>query len=127
MAYQKNKGKTFEGLKYRTVQRKNSRDRNLLTLENQQYLKKHGYRNLGWNNVISLFKKIQELQNQESINNLSLEELFLEADRIGNQYLNNQEVQEINSKIAQELNEIFEIVESQFPDNQTEMIDYSKV
>ncbi len=126
MISKKTKARTFQRMKYRTVQRKNSRNRLKLSPENQQYLKDNGYRNIGWSNVITLFEKILELQKQESINNLSLEELFIEADRIGNKYLSNQEISDRHLKIAQELNEIADIIELQFPDNKIEVIDYSK-
>ena len=126
MTSKKTKARTFQRMKYRTVQRKNSRNRLKLSPENQQYLKDNGYRNIGWANVINLFEKIIELQKQESIKNLSLEELFIEADRIGNKYLSKGEESDRNLKIAQELNEIADIIESQFPDNKIEVIDYSK-
>ena len=84
MLRQNKQARTFEGMSYRKVQRKNSRNRNLLSKQQQQWLKKNSYRNIGWDNVISLYRKIAELQRQEQINNLDLEELFLEADRIGN-------------------------------------------
>ncbi len=98
MTSKKTKARTFQRMKYRTVQRKNSRNRLKLSPENQQYLKDNGYRNIGWTNVISLFEKIIELQKQESINNLSLEELFIEADRVGNKYLTNKEINDRHLK-----------------------------
>ena len=111
---------------YRIVQRKNSRNRDRLTSENKKWLKDNNYRNVGWNNVINLFQKIKELQEQEAIQNLSLEQLFLEADRIGNKYLSSKEIKQRNLKIAQELDEIADIVDSQFPNRTVEVIDYSK-
>ena len=83
---------------YRKVQRKNSRNRSQLTTENQKWLKDNGYRNIGWNNVISLYEKIIELQDKERINDCSLEELFLEADRIGNKYFTSQEINKRHKK-----------------------------
>ena len=126
MVYTKTKARTFQRMKYRTIQRKNSRNRRQLNFENQQFLKDNGYRNIGWSNVISLFEKIIELQRQESICNLSIEELFIEGDRIGNKYLSNKEINERNLKIAQQLNEIADIIDLQFPDNKVEVVDYSK-
>ena len=52
---------TYEGMSYRKVQRKNSRNRNLLTKENRKWLKNNGYKNIGWKNVIGLYQKIAEL------------------------------------------------------------------
>ena len=118
--------RTFQGMNYRQVQRKNSHNRERLTPENQVWLKQNKYRNVGWNNVIKLFAKIVELQQKEAVKDLSLEELFLEADRIGNKYLDNQEINQRHQRIAQELNEIAEIIDSQYPDNSLEVIDYSK-
>ena len=66
------------------------------------------------------------MQQKETVKSLSLEELFLEADRIGNKYLNSQEINQRNQRIAQELNEIAEIIDSQYPDQTLEVIDYSK-
>ena len=126
MSSKKSLARTFQGMNYRKVQRKNSRDCQLLTKENQIWLKKHNYRNLGWTNVIQLFEKIRELQEQEIVKSLSLEELFIEADRIGNKYLNSQEINQRHQRIAQELDKIADIIDSQYPDQKVEIIDYSK-
>ena len=125
MANNKNKLRTFEGMKYRQVQRKNSRNKKLLLQEQQQWLKENGYRNLGWNHVVDLFKKIQEIQQEENIKSLSLEELFLEADRLGNKYLDSNEINERNLAIAKEVNQIADLFNEQFPDNTVEVIDYA--
>ncbi len=126
MAHKKNEVRTFEGMRYRQVQRKNSRNKNLLLKEQQKWLKAKGHRNVGWNNVIDLFKKIKEIQEEEHIKSLDLEELFLEADRIGNKYLDSKEIERRNAVIAKELNQIVKIIDKQFPDNAVEVIDYSK-
>ena len=126
MVKTKNKGRTFEGMKYRQVQRKNSRNRNLLSQEQQKWLKVNNYRNLGWNNVINLFTKIREIRQQSEIESLSLEELFLEAERLGNKYLDNRDLQKRNLEIAQELGQIANLFDTQFPDNTVEVIDYAQ-
>ena len=126
MSKAKNKVRTFQDMRYRKVQRKNSRNRNLLANEQQQWLKEHSYKNVGWNNVISLFEKIREIQRQEEIKSLSLEELFLEADRIGNRYLDSQEVNKRNLAIAKEIDQISNSFNEQFPDDTVEIIDYAK-
>ena len=125
MKRKKFQARTFENMGYRKVQRKNSRNRKLLTAEHQKWLKNNGYRNIGWQNVINLYQKIAELQSEERIDNLDLEELFLEADRIGNKYLTNEEVRANEQKLAQEVNQIAEIIDSQFSDNTITVIDYS--
>ena len=126
MVKKKSRSRTFKGMSYRKVQRKNYRNRNQLTAEHQKWLKDNGYRNIGWINVISLYEKIIDLQDKERINDFSLEELFLEADRIGNKYFTNQEINERHKKIAIEVNQIAEIIDLQFPDNKLEIVDYSK-
>lgn len=125
MKNKKSSAKTFENMGYRKVQRKNSRNRKLLTTEHQKWLKDNGYRNIGWDNVINLYQKIAELQSEERIDNLDLEELFLEADRIGNKYLSSEEIRENEQKLAREVNQIADIIDSQFPDNTLTVVDYS--
>lgn len=125
MKNKKYKARTFENMRYRKVQRKNSRNRKLLKLEHQKWLKTNGYRNVGWQNVINLYQKIADLQSEERIDDLNLEELFLEADRIGNKYLSSEEIRENEQKLAREVNKISEIIDSQFPDNTLTIIDYS--
>lgn len=126
MANKKNKVRTFEGMRYRQVQRKNSRNRKLLLKEQQKWLKDRGFLNVGWNNIIDLFKKIKEIQQEENIKSLSLEELFLEADRIGNKYLDTKEINQRNLAIAKEVNQIADIIDEQFTDNTVETIDYAQ-
>ena len=126
MNSKKSSARTFANMSYRKVQRKNSRNRSLLKIEHQKWLKNNGYRNLGWTNVINLYQKIAELQSKERIQDLDLEELFLEADRIGNKYLSDREIQVNQQKIACELDEISEVIDLQFPDNTLEVVDYSK-
>ncbi len=113
-------------MKYHQVQRKNSHNRQRLNQENTAWLKNNNYRNIGWSNVIKLFQKIEELQEKETIKSLSIEELFIEADRIGNKYLSSKEINQRNLRIAQELNEIADIIDSEYPDQTVEIIDYSK-
>lgn len=126
MSRKKSSARTFQGMNYRKVQRKNKRDRQQLSKENQTWLKEHKYKNVGWHNVIELFNKIRELQEQETIKSLSLEELFIEADRIGNKYLDSKEINQHNQRIALELDEIADIIEQQYPDRTVEVIDYSQ-
>lgn len=47
---------------------------------------------------------------------MSLEELFLEADRIGNKYSIYQKKEEFNQQLAKEIAEISELTDQQFPD-----------
>ena len=123
----KNKqARTFKSMRYSQVQRKNSRNRRLLVKDKQQWLKDNGYRNVGWQNVINLYEKIQKIQQAENIKSLTIEELFLEADRIGNKYCDSKEINQHNSKIARELDEIADMIDAHFPDRTIEVVDYSQ-
>ncbi|NDJ16735.1 hypothetical protein GS601_05435 [Myxacorys almedinensis A] len=73
---------------------------------------------------MSLYKKIEEFL-KDSSDDLTLEELFLQADRIGNKYLTNQEVEDFNQKLSKEVSEVSEIIDAQFPDTEVEVIDFT--
>ncbi|MGK7949841.1 MAG: hypothetical protein AB4368_13905 [Xenococcaceae cyanobacterium] len=122
----KKQNKTFRGMNYRRVQKNNSRNRKKLKKEEQKWLKNNGYKNVGWENVISLYQKIEELLDKAKIDDLTLEELFLEADRIGNKYLTSQEIQDFQQKLSREVNEIADEIDRQFPETEIEIIDFSK-
>ncbi|MCY7333057.1 MAG: hypothetical protein LH649_10465 [Pseudanabaena sp. CAN_BIN31] len=112
-------------MSYREVQLANSKNRVLLTKPDQQWLKKSGYKNVGWDKVILLYQKIEELiQEQDYLNDLSLGELFLEADRIGNKYLTPEEIADNNQKLAEVNNRINEQIDQAFPDTEDEVIDF---
>ena len=111
-------------MNYRAVQRSNKFRRDKLTKDVQKWLKDNGYKNTGWNNVIKLYEKIEELRREEEIEDMSLEELFLEADRIGNKYQTDDERNEFNQKLAQVASEISEELDKQYPE-ENEVIDYS--
>ena len=115
--------KTFNEMSYREVQGANTLDRSKLSKEDQKWLKDHHYKNVGWQHVISLYQKIQELLNP--LEDLTLEDLFLEADRIGNKYQTSQEIQEFNQQLAKEVNEVSEAIDRQFPDTEIEIIDFA--
>jgi hypothetical protein len=115
----------FQGMSYREVQITNSKNRTKLHKKEQAWLKENSYKNIGWDNVINLFSRIEEFFNKHQVAELTLEELFLEADRIGNKYLTTQEISEFNQKFAIEVNEIAEKIDQQFPDTEVEFIDFS--
>lgn len=125
MANQKRQKRTFNGMSYGEVQRLNSDNRRKLNREDQAWLKTNGYRNVGWEQVIRLYQKLEELLEPSQFDDMSLEELFLEADRIGNKYLTSEEIQTFNQQLSQEVNEIAELVDQQFPDTEMEVIDFS--
>ncbi|NJL22882.1 MAG: hypothetical protein HC895_21955 [Leptolyngbyaceae cyanobacterium SM1_3_5] len=114
----------FSGLSYREVQRANSQNRKKLHKSDQKQLKTEGYKNTGWDHVIRLYQKIEELLDRYQYADLELDELFLEADRIGNKYLTSEEIEEYNQKLAKEVSEIEEAIDQQFPDAEVEIIDF---
>lgn len=126
MSREKAKKRTFSGMSYCEVQRANSTNRIQLQKADQKWLKQNGYRNTGWDNVINLHQKIQEFLEQYKLGELTLEDLFLEADRIGNKYLTHQEREEFNQKLAKEVNGVSEEIDRQFPDTEVEIVDFSK-
>ncbi|MFQ4145932.1 hypothetical protein [Chlorogloeopsis sp. ULAP02] len=125
MASKKSTKRTFKGLSYCEVQSANSKNRSKLHQEDRQWLKDNGYRNVGWDNIINLYQKVEEISDKYKFEDLTLEELFIEADRIGNKYLTIQEREEFNQKLAQEVNEIAQEIDKQFPDTEIEVIDFS--
>lgn len=126
MASKKSQKRNFNGMSYGEVQRANSENRSKLKKEDQKWLKDSGYKNVGWDNVITLYRKVEELLDKFPFEDMSLEELFLEADRIGNKYLTPEEIEEFNQQLSQEVTEIGELVDKQFPDTEMEVIDFSQ-
>jgi Holliday junction resolvasome RuvABC endonuclease subunit len=126
MATAKRQARQFEGMSYRAVQRVNSKNQATLPKADQKWLKANGYKNVGWESVIALYQKIQSLIQQYEVEQTSLEDLFLEADRIGNKYLTAQEIADFNQRLAEEVEAIAELVDQQFPDTEAEMIDFSR-
>jgi hypothetical protein len=120
------KKRQFQNMSYREVQRTNSINRSKLHKKEQKWLKENGYKNLGWTNVISLYEKIEEFLEKSELEDLTLEDLFLEADRVGNKYLTAQEIEEFNQKMFTEVSKISEEVDKQFPDTEIEVIDFSR-
>jgi hypothetical protein len=115
--------KKFRDLSYRSLQQINSQNRAKLSKADQKWLKDHHYKNVGWDRAIALYKKLEELLNPTD--DPSLEDLFLEADRIGNKYQTPEEIAAFNQEFAKEVNEIADLIDEQFPDTETEIIDYS--
>ncbi|MEH2459212.1 hypothetical protein [Nostoc sp.] len=126
MNNQKSKKRNFRGMSYRVVQLANSKNRTKLYKKDQTWLKEEFYKNIGWENVINLYQKIEEFISNYQLEELTLEELFIEADRIGNKYLTNQEIKEYNQSLSKEVNEVAEEMDRQFPDTEMEFIDFSQ-
>lgn len=125
MVNYKNK-KIFQGMTYRELQKHNSQNRIKLSPEDQKWLKENNYKNIRWENVINLYNQIQDFLVKYQVEDLTLEELFLEADHIGNKYLTEEEIQDFQQKLAKQLNEIAEEIDKQFPDTEIEIIDFSQ-
>ncbi len=118
--------KRFKGMSYGKVQQSNSNARSQLKQKDRQWLKDNGYRNVGWENVIALYQKIEELLEKYPLEDMSLEELFLEAERIGSKYQTPAEIEEFNQQFSKEVAEIGELIDRQFPDTEVEMIDFGQ-
>ncbi|MEH2224826.1 hypothetical protein [Nostoc sp.] len=126
MTDQKGKKMNFRGMSYRAVQLANSKNRSKLHKKNQIWLKENFYKNIGWDNVVTLYQKIEEFRDNYQLEKLTVEELFIEADRIGNRYLTNQEINEYNQRLSKEVNEVAEEIDKQFPETEMEFIDFSQ-
>ena len=126
MSDKKSSKKLFQSMSYREVQLANSKNRNELSKADQQWLKNSGYKNVGWDKIIILYKKIEELlRERDNLNDLSLGDLFLEADRIGNKYLTKEEISDNNQKLAKANSMINDQIDSSFTDQEDEIIDFS--
>lgn len=123
MAKKNKQKRLFAGMSYREVQRSNTNRRLTLPKKQKALLKKNGYRNVGWENIIKLYEKLNELEIED---NQSFEELFLEADRIGNKYQTPEERQAFQQALSVEVEAIAKEVDKQFPDTEPEVIDYSR-
>jgi Holliday junction resolvasome RuvABC endonuclease subunit len=123
---QKSKKRFFNGMSYHEVQRANSENRAKLELAEKKLLKQCGCKNVGWENVVKLYQKIEEILDGRRFSEFTLEELFLEVDRIGDKYLSAQEKVAFNQKLAEAINEVEEAIDNHFPDAEIEIIDFSK-
>lgn len=125
MVVKKSKKRTFNELTYREVQCANSARRKLLQKTDQKWLKDNDFKNVGWDNIIRLYQKIDEFLAQYALNDSSLEDLFLEADRIGRKYQTDEEIEAFNQQLAKTTSEIEAEIERQFPDTEIEVVDFS--
>ncbi len=126
MKVKKRTAQTFQGMTYRELQSHNTRSRGSLPQKHQQQLKQEGCRNVGWENVIKIYEKIELIEEQLNEQLPSLESLFLEADRIGNKYQSSEERADFRKEMAAVSVEMSDIVDQQFPDTEIEVIDFRK-
>ena len=119
--------KEFNGMGYRQVQRSNSDSKAKITSDEIQLLKNSGYKNVGWEKVTQLYLKLPDMLTSPYRENWSLDELFLEADRIGRKYQSVDEIATFEKQFMMLSQEIDEEVERHFPDTEVEIIDFSRV
>jgi hypothetical protein len=119
--------KEFNGMSYRQVQRSNSGNKSKITSEEVELLKNSGYKNVRWEKVTQLYLKIQEMLTSPYRENWSLDELFLEADRIGLKYQSVDEIATFEQQFTMLSQEIDDEIDRHFPDTEVEIIDFSRV
>jgi Holliday junction resolvasome RuvABC endonuclease subunit len=115
----------YNGMKYRQLQSYNTQKRQSLTEEKKQWLKSNDYRNIGWEKIIKLYEKITEFLLKDSLQDMSLEDIFLEADRIGNKYQNSEEIHKLNQQLSQINQEISDEIDKHFPDDEIVFFNFS--
>ncbi|MBE9136363.1 hypothetical protein IQ254_03960 [Nodosilinea sp. LEGE 07088] len=125
MAGTRRKQRLFSGMNYREVQRSNTNRRKKLHKADQAWLKDNGYKNIGWDNVIQLYQKINDILTSPKPDDPTLEDLFLKADQIGQKYQTPDEIKAFEQTLQVEVDAISEQIDNQFPDQDVEMIDYS--
>lgn len=119
--------KLYKGMSYRKLQRWNKEHRSLLEKKHQIWLKQNSYQNIGWDRVIKLHEKILGLKRETEIHNMSLEELFLESDRIGEKYQTSQEKKDFQEKFQHIIESISIVAEKIFPDDEVEFVDFGNL
>jgi hypothetical protein len=122
MARQK---RLYQTMGYRQLQSQNTQKRQQLSKEQQQWLKKQGYRNVGWDRVIQLYEKLTEFLLGDSLQDVNLEDLFINVDRIGNKYQTQAEIDDFHQQLAKINQEIADEIDKQFPDNSVEILDFT--
>lgn len=126
MVSQKRKRRSFSGMSYREVQRSNANRKKELAKADQIWLKTNGYSNVGWDNVINLYQKINDFLASPDSDEPTLEELFLKADQIGKKYQTEDEIKAFEQAFQAEIDAVAEQIDQQFPDRDVEMVDYSQ-
>ncbi|OKH18442.1 hypothetical protein [[Limnothrix rosea] IAM M-220] len=119
------KKKLYQNKSYRDLQVENKINRNALSKKQQHQLKTEGYRNIGWAKVIQLYEKLKQINLLKSVEDVTLEELFIDADRIGNKYQTKKEIQDFQERLNQVNQEIADSVDKLFPDDDVEIFDFT--
>jgi hypothetical protein len=119
--------KEFNGMGYRQVQLSNSDNKAKMQPEEIQLLKNSGYKNVGWEKVTQLYLKLQDMLISPYRESWSLDELFVEADRIGRKYQSVDEIATFEKQFTMLSQEIDDEIDRHFPDTKVEIIDFSRV
>ena len=119
------KKKLYQNKSYRDLQVENKINRNALSKNQQHQLKIEGYKNIGWAKVIQLCEKLQQINLLKSVEDVTLEELFIDADRIGNKYQTKKEIRDFQERLNQVHQQIADSVDKLFPDNDVEIFDFT--
>ena len=118
--------KEFNGMSYRQVQQANSDNKSKLKPEEIKLIKNTGYKNVGWDDVVQLYTKIKEMLDSPYRGDWSLGDLFLEADRIGQKYQSDDEIETFERKFEIVSQEIETEIDRCFPDTEVEIIDFAR-
>ncbi|QQE66212.1 hypothetical protein GFS31_29100 [Leptolyngbya sp. BL0902] len=124
MANKSAKKRLFDGMGYRELQSSNTQRRKLLSKIDQDWLRQKHYKNVGWENVIQLHRKINAFLATYQEDDVSLEDLFLEADRIGSRYQTSEEINGFHQTLSETMESIAQKIDQFFPDEEPEMIDF---
>jgi hypothetical protein len=114
--------KEFQGMGYRQLQRVNSTQKQQFSADELIILKNEGHKNVGWESVIRLQERIQELLTSFYRNGWGLDQLFLEADRIGQKYQSSTEIAIYEEQLSLLSVEIDDEIDKYFPDTEVEII-----
>jgi hypothetical protein len=115
----------FKEMGYRELQQHNSTSKLKLTSAEVLLLKRDKYKNVGWDNIINLYLRIDELLKSIYRLGWSLDELFIEADRIGNKYQSSAEIYMHQQQVSILAKEIDDDIDRHFPDLEPEIINFS--
>jgi hypothetical protein len=118
----KKNARIYKDCTYRSLQRTNSVERAKLSKFQQSTLASNGFQNIGWDHIIKLHEELIKINLAQ---NTTLEDLFLNADRIANKYQSAEEISEFNQKMSESAARISDLIDSQFPpEDKVEFIDF---
>jgi hypothetical protein len=114
--------RVYKDFTYRSLQKNNSVERAKLSKAQQSALASNGLQNVGWDHIIKLREELIKISLAQ---NTTLEDLFINADRIANKYQSAEEISEFNQKMSESAARISDLIDSQFPPgDKVEFIDF---